>query len=147
MAKLCTLFICCLLFEATTQAQNGIIPNFSKAQHITLSQMISDTLTVNDPRVLKMLNACEVGDYDVIFYFERECVVFEVLSFRMTCIKPVNGFTTWTQDERQVTSQQIDVLGKGHWYAYIPRVHCGYVFEYRVGASHVERIQYRLGCN
>ena len=108
------IFFACLLCVFTAQAQ---IPNFSKAQKITLSKMISDTLTVNDPRVLKMLNACEVGDYDVIFYMERNCVLFEVLSFRMTCIKPIRHFATWTESERQVASEQIDVLGKGHWYS------------------------------
>lgn len=138
-----------LLFAFTaTQAQEMKgLPDFKKAKPISFKEAVKDTISTADGRYLEMLNACEVGEYDVDMYMIRNDVLFSVFTLHMGCV-PNRGFgASLTKQERDDLSTRIDTLGKGHWYAVVKKINCGYVFEYEVGKNFVIRSVWQFGCN
>ena len=122
------------------------LPDFSKAKQIDLVKLRLDTISLYDGRKLKLLNPCEVGDYEAEFYTTDGDVLYRVFSRNVQYIKAVGYFAEWSKEERYELSSEMATLGTGRWYAVIKSVGCGYVFEYEVENHSVRTAMYELVC-
>lgn len=122
------------------------LPDFKTAKQIDLAKMGFDTINLYDNRQLEMLNAGEVGDYEIEFYTVQDNVLYHVFNQTMREIKKVGYFERYTNEERKELSSKIATLGVGKWYAVVGKVKCGYVFEFDVEAKSVTRSVYELVC-
>lgn len=147
MQNLVRLFILILsnvLASNVLLSQDRQLPDFSKAQKISHEQLKQKTLLIATGAEMRMVNACEVGKYDVTLYFEKDSIVYEVVSFEMCCMNR-GVFSDYPRQEQIRLSSGIDGMGLGHWYA-VCRIGCGKIFEYEVNKFGVVRYEYEMNC-
>lgn len=126
----------------------GQLPDFSKAVKVVASSIITDTIEFNNySRDLELLNACEVGSYEVTFYFQQtKTSLWEMGTYQIACVENKGLFSEWSEAERKRLSSSISSMGSGKWYAVIKQVGCGWVFEYDVGRDTTKVLRWRVGC-
>lgn len=126
---------CCSVCAAVAQ------PDFSKAvPHPQTGQ----TMIIESDKDLFMLNACETGEYRFAIYFEKNGILYKVMSSVQKCANK-GVFLEWTSAERERMSMTWPAMSNGHWYAVL-EYQCGIVFEYWVTDDSVSRKQYDFEC-
>lgn len=148
MKNLRTLFILILshvLALNVLQSQVNKLPDFSKAEKISHEELKAKTSLVSSGAHLQILNACEIGSYDITIYFEKEGTLYEVISVQLRCMNQ-GYFATLPAAEIKQMSSGIDAMGLGHWYI-LAHVGCGKIFEYKINKFGAVGYEYEVNCN
>lgn len=127
------------------QAQVKELPNLSKAKKISHAELKEKTSLISSGTHLPIVNACEVGSYEITIYFEKDSVIYEVISVQLQCINK-GHFSTFPKSEQDRLSSGIDAMGEGHWYI-MARIGCGKLFEYYVNKFGAVGVEYEYNCN